>query len=115
MDDCITGLLSKHGFLVEILADGQAILPVNKKRPAGDRALLSWSERASGWTCGWMHACFACRFSENGFLVELLAAGQAILPVNRKRLAGERALLSERSCVGVDLRMGGRLFHMSFI
>ena len=62
MDDCITGLLSKHGFLVEILADGQAILPVN-----------------------------------------------------RKRLAGERALLSERSCVGVDLRMDGRLFHMSLI
>ena len=62
-----------------------------------------------------MHACFACRFSENGFLVELLAAGQAILPVNRKRLEGERALLSERSCVGVDLRMDGRLFHMSFI
>ena len=115
MDACFTYRLSEKGFLVEILADGQAILPVNKKRPAGDRALLSWSERASGWTCGWMHACFACRFSENGFLVELLAAGQAILPVNRKRLAGERALLSwsdrgwGRTCGWMDACFTGRL------
>ena len=62
-------------FLVEILADGQAILPVNRKCLAGERALLNWSERAYGWTCEWMDACFSCRLSEKGFLVEILADG----------------------------------------
>ena len=31
---------------MEIVAGGQAILPVNWKRLAGERALLSWNERA---------------------------------------------------------------------
>ena len=75
MDACFTCRLSEKEFLVEILADGQAILPVNRKCLAGERALLNWSERAYGWTCEWMDACFSCRLSEKGFLVEILADG----------------------------------------